>query len=136
MREFLDNRDQYVIPGQVNIVADSYNETARLTAILDALLSRAQQIEESVGFLKDNIEPVGNSINAALTLTENRISYLLSSITSLNKLKAVAPGSAKEVDVKLANLTSGEYANMSYSASDGGIVMSSVNTLLFRENDG
>lgn len=133
MREFLDNRDQYVIPAQVNIVADSYNETTRLRAILDALLSRAKQIEESVGFLSDNIEPVNESIDAALTLTENRISYLLSSITSLNKLKAVAPGSAKEIDVRLSDLTSGEYSNMTYSASDGGIIMSSINTLLFRE---
>lgn len=133
MREFLDNRDQYIIPSQVNIVADSYNETARLTAILDALLTRAGQIEESVGFLRDNIGPVEKSIDDALTLTENRISYLLSSIVSLNKLKAVAPGSAKEIDVKLSDLTLGEYSNMSYSASDGGIVMSSINTLLFRE---
>ena len=132
MRDFLKNRDRHLIPERVSLQEDPYNETLRWGGILDALLTRANQIEDSVNFLESNTDAVEAAVNDALTVTENRIAFLTSSVIGISKMKAVAPGLASEMDIELIDLVSGEYNNMAYSASDGGIVMSSMNTLAYR----
>lgn len=133
MKEFLENRGQYIIATQINYISDLYNDSTRMSGMLDNLHILGNQIEESATFLSERIPSIKDAVDRALTVTENRISYLLSAVSHLNKLKLAAPSSASEVDIKLIDMTSGTYSHTEYSSSDGGLIMSSINTVPFRE---
>lgn len=133
MKNFLDNRVDNRIASGVNLQPDAFNDISRMSAMFNLSKNKALEAESSVDFLETSLTEVEESIDKGLSSLEDKISYLISAVTHINKIKVSAASTSKEVDVKLVNLTAGYHENMSYSSTDGGLIMSTINTTSFRE---
>ena len=133
MREFLENRLDNRIDQDISLQSDIFNDAIRTSAMLDVISDKSIEVKGAVEFLTDNISILENSIDGAFFSIEEKIAYLTSSIIHINKIKVSIAATARKIDVKLVNLTNGLYDNMSYSATDRGLIMSTVYTTRFRE---
>ena len=107
MKEFLDNREDYLITRTVDLVPDLYNSKDRLESIFSMLSNRASEIDSSIDFLAENIDGIENISNNMIESLLNKISHLTTSIIHISKLKLAYPAISKEGDIKLVDLTNG-----------------------------
>lgn len=133
MRDFLNDRADYLITRKVSFAKDLYNDKSRLEAVFLVLKNRSKDIDRSLEFLSSNIDEMENTANTIITSLKNKISYLTSSTIHLNKLKLEQAATSKEGDIKLVDLSDGEYTKTSYSHTDNGIVMTTISSTTFRD---
>jgi len=133
MKDFLENRNSFIINTRVDYVADIYNDHNKIVAIFNSLKSKSINIEDHVDFLSNNIDEIDNNIESLVKTLKNRIAYLTSAIVHIGKLKMSYPAIAKEGDIKLIDLTTGTYNDISYSHTDSGLIMDAITTTLFME---
>jgi len=133
MKDFLENRNSFIIRERVDYAADIYNDHNRMVAIFDSLKDKSADIESHIDFLSNNVDEIEDNIDNLIKTLKNRIAYLTSAIVHISKLKTSYPAIAKEGDIKLVDLTSGVYKDISYSHTDSGLIMDAITTTLFME---
>ncbi|RLA68387.1 MAG: hypothetical protein DRQ78_00755 [Epsilonproteobacteria bacterium] len=133
MKEFLDNREDFLIERRVDLTSDLYNSRDRLESIFDILKNRSVEIDSSIEFLEENIDDVELAIRNISKSLKDKISHITTSVVHIGKLKLSYPAISKEGDIKLVDLTSGSYNDMAYSHTDSGLIMETVNITTFME---
>lgn len=135
MKNFLKNRNEYVIPGEINIKLGEYTDSSILLGTLKGLRVKSSEVERSSLFLARSSVEIEQSIDRAMTIMEARVKFLLSSVRHLNRLKLSAPSSSTLIDVKMVNMSEGDYTGTVYSSSKGGLIFASTNSIKVREKE-
>jgi len=133
MKKFLDNREDYLIGRRVDILSDIYNDKNRLESIFNMLKNRSLEVDSSISFLEENIDDIEDAIHNISTSLKNKISHLITSVRHIGKLKLSYPAVSKEGDIKLLNLTTGSYNNITYSHTDSGLILETISITTLME---
>ena len=133
MKEFLKNRENYIIKRGISSGKNLYNSKDKINAFLCSSENKKNEINSSVLFLSENFEDVEVSISKMLDSLKNSISHLISTVSHIGKIKASYPATSSSMDISLLNLTKGSCIDMIYSDTDSGLILKSVVTTTFLE---
>jgi len=133
MKNFLENREDYLIKRGIYLSNNAYNSKKKIDAFLRISKDKEYEINSSVSFLSDNFEDVENSILKMLNSLKNTISHLINTVSHIGKIKASYPATSSTMDISLLNLTNGNYTNTVYSDTDSGLILTSIKTTTFLE---
>ncbi len=131
MREFIENRGQYILDPNINISPDYQLSREKIIGILNKISDTGQAASDAVDFLENHIDEIESSINQLLDAIITRINYLSNTITSASKAYITKSATAKSIDVKILDISRGKHENMSYSVYDNGLILGITNRTTF-----
>jgi nanoRNase/pAp phosphatase (c-di-AMP/oligoRNAs hydrolase) len=125
MKKYLEQRgDKYVTQRFPTGSFNKNNPTSNYSAMLRRISKIGTDVAYTVDFLKENEDPIAETIESAISTLEVKLQIMRDSIQHSSKLK-MELGDALS-DISMVDMTKGTFQNISYSHTDRGLVLNST----------
>ena len=132
MKNFLNNRKNYLIISSIAIELDKFNSSFVLLNKIQQSKNIIKLFHESLFFLNSEYINIEKSINEILNSIEIKINYLLSITKYISKIKLTIPSQFSLMDIKIIELNKGYFNGLSYSQLDDGLIFEAKNLISLR----